>query len=185
MKWLIGLFAACLLSVSSAFALPPVPGVLAAADMEAPPATAVAVTQCNLLVAAYFTLKDGRFVKSDVKDHPTDVSADDVLRWGDTATTGAHRVEVNCDDPARAIQRTANKPDAPVEQPKSDTQFVILDVCSEPVAVVVGSSKSLIVRTHDEMPAISWKRVIRDLKEVERQNGPVHEVELQGACAST
>jgi hypothetical protein len=60
--------------------------------VEGHPLTSVVVTQCNLVVAVYMTMPDGRFLRFDQK---ADVSADELVT---IAYTAAHseRVEVSC-----------------------------------------------------------------------------------------
>jgi hypothetical protein len=67
-------------------------------DKEAPvveghPLTSVVVTQCNLVVAVYMTMPDGRFLRFDQK---ANVSAEELIT---IAYTAAHseRVEVSCE----------------------------------------------------------------------------------------
>jgi len=57
------------------------------------PLTSVVVTQCNLVVAVYMTMPDGRFLRFDKK---ADVSAEELVTM---AYTAAHseRVEVSCE----------------------------------------------------------------------------------------
>ena len=74
--------------------------VMTQKDMEQPPVSAVAFTQCNMLIALYATLQSGDFVKADVAHHPK-VDLDTLFRWGDKALAGAERVEADCDDPAK------------------------------------------------------------------------------------
>lgn len=59
----------------------------------ATPWTAVAVTQCNLLVALFITSADGKLITIDKE---SGVSSADALRMGQKAKT-ATRIEVACD----------------------------------------------------------------------------------------
>jgi hypothetical protein len=68
-------------------------------EKDAPPAeghplTSVVVTQCNLIVAVYMTMADGRLLRFD---HSAQVSADQLLTMAYTATR-SERVEVSCND---------------------------------------------------------------------------------------
>ena len=57
------------------------------------PLTSVVVTQCNLVVAVYMTMPDGRFLRFDKK---ADVSAEELVTIAYTATH-SERVEVSCE----------------------------------------------------------------------------------------
>ncbi len=61
---------------------------------EGHPLTSVVVTQCNLIVAVYMTMPDGRLLRFD---HNAQVSADQLLTMAYTATR-SERVEVSCND---------------------------------------------------------------------------------------
>lgn len=68
-------------------------------DKKAPhipghPLTAVVVTQCNLLVAVYLTMPDGRLLRYD---STASVPADRLVQMAYTATR-SERVEVSCND---------------------------------------------------------------------------------------
>ena len=70
-----------------------------AVEKEAPavaghPLTSVVVTQCNLLVAVYMTMPDGKLLRFDSS---ASVSADQLLQMAYTATR-SERVEVSCSD---------------------------------------------------------------------------------------
>jgi hypothetical protein len=70
-----------------------------AAEKEAPavaghPLTSVVVTQCNLLVAVYMTMPDGKLLRFDSS---ASVPADQLLQMAYTATR-SERVEVSCND---------------------------------------------------------------------------------------
>lgn len=57
------------------------------------PLTAVVVTQCNLIVAVYLTMPDGRLLRFDKS---ADVPADQLLSMAYTAAR-SERVEVSCE----------------------------------------------------------------------------------------
>jgi hypothetical protein len=61
--------------------------------VEGHPLTAVVVTQCNLVVAVYMTMQDGRLLRFDSK---TNVPAEQLVTIAYTATR-SERVEVSCD----------------------------------------------------------------------------------------
>ena len=63
------------------------------ASVDGHPLTSVVVTQCNLIVAVYVTMPDGRLLRFDKS---TDVPADQMISM---AYTAAHseRVEVACE----------------------------------------------------------------------------------------
>lgn len=61
--------------------------------VEGHPLTSVVVTQCNLVVAVYMTMPDGRFLRFDQK---ANVSAEELLTVAYTATH-SERVEVSCE----------------------------------------------------------------------------------------
>jgi hypothetical protein len=58
------------------------------------PLTSVVVTQCNLIVAVYLTMPDGRLLRYD---HSASISVDQLLGMAYTATR-SERVEVSCND---------------------------------------------------------------------------------------
>jgi hypothetical protein len=62
-------------------------------DIEGHPLTSVVVTQCNLVVAVYMTMPDGRLLRFDSK---ADVPAADLVSIAYTATR-SERVEVACE----------------------------------------------------------------------------------------
>ena len=64
-----------------------------APPVEGHPLTAVVVTQCNLVVAVYMTMPDGRLLRFDSK---ADVAADKLVSTAYTATR-SERVEVACE----------------------------------------------------------------------------------------
>ncbi len=68
-------------------------------EKNAPPAaghplTSVVVTQCNLIVAVYLTMPDGRLLRFD---KTAAIPADQLLSMAYTATR-SERVEVSCED---------------------------------------------------------------------------------------
>jgi hypothetical protein len=70
-----------------------------AAEKDAPavaghPLTSVVVTQCNLIVAVYMTMPDGKLLRFD---NSASVSADQLLQMAYTATR-SERVEVSCNE---------------------------------------------------------------------------------------
>src|SRR6185437_10196583 len=56
------------------------------------PLTSVAVTQCNLMIAVYATMPDGRLLRFD---HTSGISAEQLLAMAYTAVR-SERVEVGC-----------------------------------------------------------------------------------------
>ena len=65
-----------------------------AAGPEGHPLTAVVVTQCNLVVAVYVTMPDGRLLRFDKS---ANMPVDQLLTMAYTATR-SERVEVSCND---------------------------------------------------------------------------------------
>ena len=70
-------------------------------EKDAPPAqghplTSVVVTQCNLIVAVYLTMADGRLLRFD-QSNSAQMPADQLLTMAYTATR-SERVEVSCND---------------------------------------------------------------------------------------
>ncbi len=68
-------------------------------EKNAPPAvghplTSVVVTQCNLIVAVYLTMPDGRLLRFD---RTAEIPAEQLLSMAYTATR-SERVEVSCED---------------------------------------------------------------------------------------
>lgn len=57
------------------------------------PLTSVVVTQCNLVVAVYMTMPDGRLLRFDNK---AEIAADQLVNMAYTATR-SERVEVSCE----------------------------------------------------------------------------------------
>jgi hypothetical protein len=66
----------------------------AASAPEGHPLTSVVVTQCNLVVAVYVTMKDGRLLRFDKS---ANVPIEQLLTMAYTATR-SERVEVSCND---------------------------------------------------------------------------------------
>ena len=61
--------------------------------IEGRPLTSVVVTQCNLVVAVYMTMPDGKLLRFDKR---TDVPAEDLVAVAYTASS-SERVEVACE----------------------------------------------------------------------------------------
>ncbi len=61
---------------------------------EGHPLTSVVVTQCNLIVAVYLTMPDGRLLRFD---RTAEMPADQLISMAYTATR-SERVEVSCND---------------------------------------------------------------------------------------
>lgn len=70
--------------------------------VEGHPLTAVVVTQCNLVVAVYMTMPDGRLLRFDSK---AEVAADKLVGMAYTATR-SERVEVSCEGTGAAGYET-------------------------------------------------------------------------------
>lgn len=96
MKWLLSVFAACIVATGALAAPPQGARQLMPSDMQRAPQTAVIMTQCNLLVAGYFTLADGTLVKLDQSSRAVFKDVNAVLAWGGTARGGAERVDAQC-----------------------------------------------------------------------------------------
>lgn len=71
-----------------------VPIEKAAPQLPGHPLTSVVVTQCNLIVAVYMTMPDGRLLRYD---HSASISVDQLLDMAYTASR-SERVEVSCND---------------------------------------------------------------------------------------
>ena len=65
---------------------------------EGQPLTAVVVTQCNLVVAVYFTMKDGKLIRFD-KNAGSSIKAEDLVQLAYNSAKRSERVEVGCDTP--------------------------------------------------------------------------------------
>ncbi len=80
-----------------AFAIPPhteVPIEQQAPKIEGHPLTSVVITQCNLIVAVYMTMADGKLLRFD---KTASISADALMQMAYSATR-SERVEVSCND---------------------------------------------------------------------------------------
>jgi hypothetical protein len=73
--------------------------------VEGHPLTSVVVTQCNLIVAVYMTMPDGRLVRFD---HNADIPADQLVNMAYTAVR-SERVEVSCES-AGAVGYETHEP---------------------------------------------------------------------------
>jgi hypothetical protein len=62
--------------------------------MAGHPLTSVVVTQCNLIVAVYMTMPDGRLLRFD---HSTSLPSEELMLMAYSATR-SERVEVSCND---------------------------------------------------------------------------------------
>jgi hypothetical protein len=65
---------------------------------EGQPLTAVVVTQCNLVVAVYFTMQDGKLIRFD-KNAGSSIKAEDLVALAYNSAKRSERVEVGCDTP--------------------------------------------------------------------------------------
>jgi hypothetical protein len=65
-----------------------------APQVEGHPLTSVVVTQCNLIVAVYMTMPDGRLLRFDKS---AEVPSDQLMSMAYSATR-SERVEVSCND---------------------------------------------------------------------------------------
>lgn len=66
--------------------------------MEGHPLTSVVVTQCNLIVAVYMTMPDGRLLRFDQSAR---VPSEQLINMAYSATR-SERVEVSCNDTGAA-----------------------------------------------------------------------------------
>ena len=71
-----------------------VPVEKAAPPLPGHPLTSIVVTQCNLIVAVYMTMPDGRLLRYD---HTASISVSQLLDMAYTAPR-SERVEVSCND---------------------------------------------------------------------------------------
>lgn len=71
-----------------------VPPEKGAPKIEGHPLTSVVVTQCNLIVAVYMTMADGRLLRFD---HTTQLPSDQLMSMAYSATR-SERIEVSCND---------------------------------------------------------------------------------------
>lgn len=158
---------------------------LTVADMAKPPVSAAAFTQCNLLIAAFFTLQDGEFVKIDVAHHKG-IGYDDAMKWGDTALSGAVRVEATCDDPGKMLH-TADVPaeTTPAAATEDHTVVVRESVCGEILGVIVSGPHNLEVIQLKKKTPKEVKDLVNSLKAAKEAGAPVYDVELEEGCAHT
>jgi hypothetical protein len=84
---------AALLAVACVAQASEVPENTDATPMEGHPLTAVVVTQCNLIVAIYLTMPDGKLLRFDKSNN---IDADKMITMAYSATR-SERVEVACD----------------------------------------------------------------------------------------
>ena len=73
-----------------------------APQIKGHPLTSVVVTQCNLIVAVYMTMPDGRLLRFDKS---TQVPSDQLINMAYSATR-SERVEVSCNDTGAAGYET-------------------------------------------------------------------------------
>jgi hypothetical protein len=78
-------------SIAQATEVPVAKNEIAAVDGR--PLTSVVITQCNLIVAVYVTMPDGRLLRFD---KTAEVAADKMISMAYTATR-SERVEVACE----------------------------------------------------------------------------------------
>jgi len=86
-------------SLSQAANMTEVPVEKDAPAIEGHPLTSVVVTQCNLIVAVYMTMPDGKLLRFDSK---ASVPADELMQMAYSAAR-SERVEVACDDGSGAL----------------------------------------------------------------------------------
>jgi hypothetical protein len=77
---------------------------------EGQPLTAVVVTQCNLVVAVYFTMQDGKLIRFD-KDAGSSIKAEDLVALAYNSAKRSERVEVGCDTPGVAATEAHSRTD--------------------------------------------------------------------------
>jgi hypothetical protein len=77
---------------------------------EGQPLTAVVVTQCNLVVAVYFTMQDGKLIRFD-KDAGSSIKAEDLVALAYNSAKRSERVEVGCDTPGVAATEPHSRTD--------------------------------------------------------------------------
>jgi hypothetical protein len=65
-----------------------------APQMQGHPLTSVVVTQCNLIVAVYLTMPNGKLLRFD---HSASIPVEELLTMA-YAATRSERVEVSCND---------------------------------------------------------------------------------------
>lgn len=191
MKWLLTLASCALFSLAVAKA--PVSGarLLSPSDMQRAPQTAVIMTQCNLLIAGYFTLQDGTLAKVDQRSQKDFPDVNDVLRWGDTAAHGAERVDAQCSAPGAAqhtnYRAVSNPPAAPAAPAKANevVAFVEFEVCHEKLAVMFLKEEGFsLIRRQDE-DSKYWTGLLDKFEAVKRSAGPAYTIPLKDDCVST
>jgi hypothetical protein len=74
------------------------------------PLTAVVVTQCNLVVAVYFTMQDGKLIRFD-KNAGSSIKAEDLVDLAYNSAKRSERVEVGCDTPGVAATEAHSRTD--------------------------------------------------------------------------
>ena len=74
------------------------------------PLTAVVVTQCNLVVAVYFTMQDGKLIRFDKNAGPS-IKAEDLVDLAYNSAKRSERVEVGCDTPGLAATEAHSRTD--------------------------------------------------------------------------
>ena len=77
---------------------------------EGQPLTAVVVTQCNLVVAVYFTMQDGKLIRFD-KNAGSSIKAEDLVTLAYNSAKRSERVEVGCDTPGLAATEAHSRTD--------------------------------------------------------------------------
>jgi hypothetical protein len=71
-----------------------VPPDVHAPKIDGHPLTAIVVTQCNLIVAVYMTMPDGRLLRFDKSAH---IPSDELMSMA-YAATRSERIEVSCNE---------------------------------------------------------------------------------------
>jgi len=97
---------ACGLEVMRAAHKTEVPVEKEAPAVQGHPLTSVVVTQCNLIVAVYLTMQDGKLMRFDSR---ANVPADQLLQMAYSATR-SERVEVDCNGNAGAVGYEKHEP---------------------------------------------------------------------------
>jgi hypothetical protein len=77
---------------------------------EGQPLTAVVVTQCNLVVAVYFTMRDGKLIRFD-KNAGSSIKAEDLVTLAYNSAARSERVEVGCDTQGLAATEPHSRTD--------------------------------------------------------------------------
>lgn len=193
MKWLPTLVGSVLLSLAAtASATSTGARLLQPSDMQRAPQTAVIMTQCNLLIAGYFTLQDGSLVKLDQRSQQTFPDVNEVLLWGDSAAHGAERVDAECAQPAAAESTSlkvagAAKPQKephPAATGQGEMIAVVeLKVCNEVLGVMALKERGFsVVRLEDNDPPEYWKAILDQFTSIRKANGPAYIVPLKEDC---